>query len=51
VLPFVVGAVINISGKVEKVVKRDNQCKLVVEPGNVPGFVVFADCPGELENL
>jgi hypothetical protein len=23
----------------------------VIEPGDVPGFVVFADCPGELENL
>jgi hypothetical protein len=21
------------------------------EPGDVPGFVVFADCPGEVENL
>jgi hypothetical protein len=50
-LPFVVGAVLDIAGKVQKVVKRDGQCKLVIEPGNAPGFVVFADCPGELENL
>ena len=51
VLPFKVGAVLDIAGKVQKVVKRDGQCKLVIEPGDVPGFVVFADCPGELENL
>ncbi len=51
VLPFVVGAILDIAGKVQKVVKRDGQCKLVIEPGNAPGFVVFADCPGELENL
>ena len=51
VLPFVVGAILDIAGKVQKVVKRDGQCKLVIEPGSAPGFVVFADCPGELENL
>jgi hypothetical protein len=43
VLPFRVGAVLDIAGKVQKVVKRDGQCKLVIEPGNAPGFVVFAD--------
>jgi hypothetical protein len=50
-LPFVVGAVLDIAGTVQKVVKRDGQCKLVIEPVNAPGFVVFADCPGELENF
>jgi len=50
-LPFVVGAVLDVAGKVQKVVKRDGVCKLIIEPGNAPGFVVFADCPGELENL
>jgi hypothetical protein len=50
-LSAVVGAVLEVSGKVQKRVKRDEQCKLVIEPGDVPGFVVFADCPGELENL
>lgn len=39
-----VGAELDVSGKVRKVVKREEQCKLVVEPGDVPGFVVFADC-------
>jgi hypothetical protein len=43
-LPFAVGAVLDVAGKVQKVVKRDGQCKLVIEPGNAPGFVVFADC-------
>jgi hypothetical protein len=43
-LSAVVGAVVDVSGKVLKRVKRDGQCKLVIEPGDVPGFVVFADC-------
>jgi hypothetical protein len=43
-LAFAVGAVVDISGIVQKVVRRDNQCKLVIVPGDVPGFVVFADC-------
>jgi primosomal replication protein N len=51
VLPFKVGAVVELTGKVTKRVRREGECKLVIEPGDVPGFVVFADCPGELENL
>jgi hypothetical protein len=44
-LSAVVGAVVEVSGTVQKRVKRDGQCKLVIEPGaDVPGFVVFADC-------
>jgi hypothetical protein len=43
-LAFAVGASVDISGIVQKVVRRDNQCKLVIVPGDVPGFVVFADC-------
>jgi hypothetical protein len=51
-LSAVVGAVLEVSGTVRKRVKRDGQCKLVIEAGaSVPGFVVFADCLGELENL
>jgi hypothetical protein len=51
-LSFAVGAAVDVSGTVLKRVKRDGQCKLVIQPGaSVPGFVVFADCPGELENL
>jgi hypothetical protein len=46
-----VGAVVDVSGKVQKRVKRDGQCKLVIEPGDVPGFVVFADCLSDAENL
>ena len=51
VLPFVVGAVLDIAGKVQKVVKRDGQCKLVIEPGNAPGFVVFADCTSDADTV
>ncbi len=51
VLPFVVGAILDIAGKVQKVVKRDGQCKLIIEPGDVPGFVVFADFTSDAENL
>jgi hypothetical protein len=44
-LSQLVGAALDVSGKVQKRVKRDGQCKLVIEPGaSVPGFVVFADC-------
>jgi hypothetical protein len=50
-LPFVVGAVLDVAGKVQKVVKRDGVCKLIIEPGNAPGFIVFADCTSDAENL
>ena len=43
-LAFAVGAAVDVSGKVQKLVKREGQCKLVIEPGDVPGFIVFADC-------
>jgi hypothetical protein len=51
-LSAVVGAVVDVSGKVQKVVKRNGQCKLVIEPGaGVPGFVVFADCISDAETV
>jgi ribosome-associated protein YbcJ (S4-like RNA binding protein) len=50
-LPFVVGAVLDVAEKVQKVVRRDGQCKLVIEPGNAPGFVVFADCTSDAETV
>jgi hypothetical protein len=50
-LSQLVGAAVDVSGKVLKRVKRDGQCKLVIEPGDVPGFVVFADCTSDAENL
>jgi hypothetical protein len=44
-LAFAVGASVDISGTVQKLVKREGQCKLVIELGaSVPGFIVFADC-------
>jgi hypothetical protein len=51
-LAFAVGAAVEVSGKVLKRVKRDGQCKLVIEPGaSVPGFVVFADCLTDAETV
>ncbi len=50
-LSQVVGAVVDVSGTVQKRVKRDGQCKLVIEPGDVPGFVVFADCLKDAETV
>jgi hypothetical protein len=50
-LSFAVGATVDVSGKVEKFVKRAGLCRLVIESDNAPGFVVFADCPGELEKI
>ncbi len=48
---FALGSRLDVSGTVQKVVKRDGQCKLVIEPGDVPGFVVFADCLSDAENI
>jgi hypothetical protein len=50
-LSFAVGAVLDVSGRVQKVVKREGKFKLVVEPGDVPGFVVFADCLTDAEKV
>jgi ribosome-associated protein YbcJ (S4-like RNA binding protein) len=50
-LSQVVGAAVDVSGKVLKRVKREGQCKLVIEPGDVPGFVVFADCISDAETV
>ncbi len=51
-LSAVVGAVVDVSGKVQKRVRREGECKLVIEPGaNVPGFVVFADCQPDAETV
>ena len=46
-----VNTVLEVSGTVQKVVKRNGQCKLVIEPGDVPGFVVFADCLSDAETV
>ncbi len=40
---------IDVSGRVQKVVKRDGQLKLVIQPGDAPEFVVFADCLSDAE--
>ncbi len=41
----------DVAGKVQKVVKRNEQLKLVIESDDVPGFVVFADCSSNAEAL
>jgi hypothetical protein len=50
-LSAVVGAVVEVSGKVRKRVKRDGQCKLVIDAEGVLGFVVFADCLNDAERV
>jgi hypothetical protein len=50
-LSKLVNSAVEVSGTVLKRVKRDELFRLVIEPGDVPGFVVFADCPGELETV
>jgi RPA family protein len=50
-LSELVNSVVEVSGTVQKRVKRDGQCKLVIEPGDVPGFVVFADCQPDAEKV
>jgi ribosome-associated protein YbcJ (S4-like RNA binding protein) len=51
ILAFPVGSVLDVRGKVQKVVKRDGQCKLVIEPENAPEFVVFANCSADVETV
>jgi hypothetical protein len=51
VLAFPVGSVLEVRGKVQKVVKREGVCKLVIEPGNALGFVVYADFTTDAKNL
>jgi hypothetical protein len=50
-LAFALGSVLDVGGKVQKVVKCDGVCRLVIESDNEPVFVIFADCPGELEKI
>jgi hypothetical protein len=50
-LSKLVNSAVEVSGKVQKRVKRDGQCKLVIEPGTSPGFVVFADCRSDAETV
>jgi hypothetical protein len=51
-LSEVVNSAVEVSGTVLKRVKREGQCKLMIEPGaDVPGFVVFADCEADAEKV
>ena len=50
-LSLAVDANLDVSRKVQKVAQRDEQCKLVIESGDAAGFVVFADCLPDAENV
>lgn len=50
-LSELVGAAVDVSGKVQKRVKREAQCKLVIQPDDESGFVVFADCWSDAETV
>ncbi len=49
-LAFAVGATVGASGIVQKVVRRNDQCKLVIQPDNVQ-LTVFADCLSDAETV
>jgi hypothetical protein len=51
VLAFALGSVLDVGGKVQKVVKREGLCKLVIESDTAPGFVIFADCTSDAETV
>ncbi len=51
VLAFALGSVLDVSGKVQKVVKRAGLCRLVIESDNAPGFVIFADCTSDAKTV
>ncbi len=50
-LSQLVNSAVEVSGTVLKRVKRDGQCRLVIQPGDVPGFVVFADYQPDAETV
>jgi hypothetical protein len=49
-LAFAIGATVGASGIVQKVVKRNGACKLVIAPDSVQ-LTVFADCLIDAENI
>ncbi len=49
-LAFAVGATLTITGKVEKRVKRNEQCKLVINPDNAT-MRIIADCKADEQTV
>ncbi len=49
-LAFAVGASVGVSGIVEKVIKRNDQCKLLIVPDDAR-LTIFADCSGDAETV
>ncbi len=50
-LSFAIGASVDVSGVVLKRVKRNGECKLVINPDNTPGLTVFADCKADEQTV
>jgi primosomal replication protein N len=49
-LAFAIGASVDVSGVVLKRVKRNDQCKLVIQP-DIVKLTVFADCLIDVKNV
>jgi hypothetical protein len=49
-LAFAVGVSVDVSGIVQKVVKRNDQCKLLILPDDAQ-LTIFADCSGDAETV
>ncbi len=47
-LSFATGAIVDVSGRVRKLVRRDG-CKLIIEPDDPTDLIVFGDCQGDAE--
>lgn len=45
------GANLCVSGRVRKVVRRDEQLKLVITPDDPDGWIIFADCGPDAANV
>jgi hypothetical protein len=49
-LAFAIGSTVSVAGTVVKLVKRDGQCKLFIQPYDEP-LTVFADCSNEADTV
>jgi hypothetical protein len=49
-LAFAIGASVDVSGTVLKLIKRDGRCKLFIAPDNAQ-LTVFADCSSDVQSV
>jgi hypothetical protein len=49
-LAFAIGAPVSVLGTVQKLIKRNDQCKLVIVP-NDARLTIFADCSSDAKNV